>query len=49
MIKTIEIFELHTSDPLNRKRIVPLKFLIIMHNYENVWTINRSKSLPGFG
>ena len=25
---------------------VPLKFLIIIHNYANVWKINRSKSLP---
>ena len=27
---------------------IPLKFLIIAHNYANVWTINQSKSLPGF-
>ena len=27
---------------------VPLKFVIIIHNYANVWTINQSKSLPGF-
>ena len=25
---------------------VPLKFLIIIHNYANVWTINRLKKLP---
>ena len=27
---------------------IPLKFLIIIHNYANDWTINQSKSLPGF-
>ena len=25
-----------------------LKFIIIIHNYANVWAINQSKSLPGF-
>ena len=27
---------------------IPLKFFIFTHNYANVWTINQSKSLPGF-
>ena len=26
----------------------PLKFLTIIHNYANVWTINQSIILPGF-
>ena len=32
----------------NQTTVTPLKFLIIIHNYANVWTINHSKSLPGF-
>ena len=27
---------------------IPLKFLIIVYDYANVWTINQSKSPPGF-
>ena len=51
-IKIVEIIELHASVPSMRsadyKTTVPLQFLIIIHNYANVWTINQSKSLPGF-
>ena len=51
-IKIVKIFELHASMPGVRsakyETTVPLKFLIIIHNYANVWTINQSKSLPGF-
>ena len=52
MIKTIEMFELHASMPPMRsaeyQATIPLKFLIITHNYAKVETINQSKSLPGF-
>ena len=48
----IETFEFHASKPgmwsAEDQATIPLKFLIIMHNYTNVWTINQSKSLPGF-
>ena len=51
-IKLIEMFELHKRMPGMRSAeyqvTVPLKFFIIIHNYANVWTINQSKSLPGF-
>ena len=51
-IKIIEMFELHASMPPMRsaeyQATIPLKFLIIIHNYANVQTINQSKSLPGF-
>ena len=51
-IKIIEMFELHASMPPTRsaeyQATIPLKFLIIIHNYANVQTINQSKSLPGF-
>ena len=46
------MFELHTSMPPMRSAeylaTILLKFLIILHNYANVQTINQSKSLPGF-
>ena len=39
-IKIIEMFELHVSMPSMRsaeyQATIPLKFLIIIHNYENV-------------
>ena len=51
-IKIIEMFELHTSKQgmlsAESQATIPRKFLIITHNYENVQTINQSKSLPGF-
>ena len=51
-IKIIEMFELHVSMPSMRsaeyQATIPPKVLIIVHNYENVQTINQSKSLPGF-
>ena len=51
-IKIIEMFELHASMPPMRsaeyQATIPLKFLIITHNYAKVETINQSKSLPGF-
>ena len=51
-IKLIEMFELNERMPGMRsaeyQATIPLKFLIIIHNYANVWTINQSKSLPGF-
>ena len=51
-IKIMEMFELHASMSLMRsaeyRATIPLKFLIIIHNYANVQTINQSKSLPGF-
>ena len=51
-IKIVKIFELHASMPGVRsakyQTTVPLKFLIIIHNYANDWTINQSKSPPGF-
>ena len=51
-MKIVKIFELNASMPGVRsakyQTTVPLKFLIIIHNYANVWTINQSKSLPGF-
>ena len=51
-IKIVEIFELHASMSGMRsaeyQTTVPLKFLIIIHNCANVWTINQSKSLRGF-
>ena len=27
---------------------IQLKFFIVIHNYANVWSINQSKSIPGF-
>ena len=52
MIKTIEMFELHASMPPMRsaeyQATIPPKFLIVIHNYANIQTINQSKSLPGF-
>ena len=46
------MFEPHTSMPPMRSAeyqpTIPLKFLIIIHNYANVYTINQSKSPPGF-
>ena len=43
-IKVVEIFELHASMPGVRsdeyQMTIPLKFLIIIHNHANVWTIN---------
>ena len=51
-MKIIEMFELHRSIPPKRstehQATIPLKFLITIHNYANVLTINQSKSLPGF-
>ena len=51
-IKIIEMFELHASMPPMQSAeyhsTIPLQFLIIIHNYANVQTINQSKSLPGF-
>ena len=51
-IKIIKMFELHGSMPpeqsATHQATIPLKFLIIIHNYANVQTINQSKSLPGF-
>ena len=51
-IKITEMFELHASMPPMRsaeyQATIPLKFLRIIHNYANIWTINQSKSLPGF-
>ena len=51
-IKIIEICELHASMPpmqsAEYQATIPLKFLIIIHNYANVQTINQSKSLTGF-
>ena len=50
--KIIQMFELHARMPPMRsaeqQATIPLKFLIIKHNYANVKTINQSKSLPGF-
>ena len=50
--KLIEMFELHEVMPGIRsaeyQATSPLKFFIIIHNYANVYTINQSKSLPGF-
>ena len=49
-IKIIEMFELHASMPgmlsTEYQMTIPLKCLIIMHNYANVQTINQSQSLP---
>ena len=46
------MFELHASMPPMRSAeyqvTIPLKFLLIIHNYTNHQTINQSKSLPGF-
>ena len=51
-IKIIEMFELHASIPgmlsAEYQMTIPLKFLIIMHNYVNVYTINQSQSPPSF-
>ena len=57
-IKLIEMFELHERMPgimalegmqsAEYQATIPLKCFIIIHNYANVWTINQSKSLPGF-
>ena len=51
-IKIIEMFEPHASIPpmqsAEYQGTIPLKFLIIIHNYANVSTINQPKSLPGF-
>ena len=51
-IKIIDMFELHASIPpmqsAEYQATIPLKLLIIIHNYANVQTINQSKSLPGF-
>ena len=51
-IKIIEMFELHVSMPPMRsaeyQETIPLTFLIIIHNYANIQTINQSKSLPSF-
>ena len=48
----IKTFEFHASmRPMRSaeyQATIPLKFLIIIHNYANVQTINQSKSLPGF-
>ena len=51
-IKLIEMLELTERMQGMRsaeyQMTIPLKFFIIIHNYANVWTINQSKSLPGF-
>ena len=51
-IKITEMFELHASMPPMRSAeyqvTIPPNFLIIIHYYVNIWTINQSKSLPGF-
>ena len=51
-VKIIKMFELHASMPPMRsaeyQATIPLKFVIILHNYANVYIINQSKSLLGF-
>ena len=51
-IKIMEMFELHRCIPPMRstehQATIPLKFLITIHNYANVLTINQSQSPPGF-
>ena len=51
-IKIIEMFELHASIQgmlsAEYQMTISLKFLIIMHNYVNVYTINQSQSPPSF-
>ena len=49
-IKIIEMFELHTSMPPMRsaeyQATIPLKFLIIIHNYTNIQTIIQHTCQP---
>ena len=51
-IKIVCIFYFHASMPsmwsAEYQTKIPLKFLIIIHDYANIWAINQSKSLPGF-
>ena len=51
-IQIVEIFLLQSIMPgmqsAEYQMTVPLKFLIIIHNYASVWTINHSKSLSSF-